>query len=572
MRNALILLAVVLGTSLFATGDSRAQFARCNQDYVNTFAVSPYGDEPGWRPGDIECVEYFRFSFSTPRGERWIRGIGDINVDALLTPGAIAAVERGARRSAERMQTLGDWAIDDTTIFMAFSVSDPAELSDVHDREWKEGGAAAWSLPGQGVDDAECHVTAFLLNDWSAEIDIPYMIAHELFHCVQFGSLSEAQMHARGHWWIEGSAELFAGLAIPEGTDVWDRAPRFDRAVQNERPLYAMQYEAAVFFYWLYQERGIGGLMPFLRGMASSADDAAQRSAIRSQISSEQLLDFAHAYDDRLISYPGGGALRSGPRIDGTTWTINASGEQRRILKPFVIMPGWADYACGRWEATPSDANVEVREEHASDWGGWPAEVDARERAPVRYRVMAMHTGDANVNFTLDVRRTASCASCLTQTVIDRCLIGTWRLTAGGPMEWLRRNGLPISGGRDDLEMTMNEDGTFTSRGLSVDHTVTYPDMVGETHGRTVGTIGRWSVEEGALSACFDGGGEASGVTTLRTPEGSIEMPLSTGSLGGEAGSTSYTCNDTTFFTSAPMPRGEPMTHTFTRQTPRVRG
>ena len=48
--------------------------------------------------------------------------------------------------------------------------------------------------------------------------DIPTSIAHEMFHCVQYASLSPEQMAtygAGGDWWIEGSAEYFANLTLP---------------------------------------------------------------------------------------------------------------------------------------------------------------------------------------------------------------------------------------------------------------------------------------------------------------------------------------------------------------------
>ncbi|MEZ6022790.1 MAG: hypothetical protein R3C16_05115 [Hyphomonadaceae bacterium] len=572
MRRLLLLLVVLLGASTFAAGPSQAQFATCNQLYVDTFRVPAFEGNPEWSPGEIECVEFFRISFETPEGTRWIRGVGDINLAPLLTPGAIDGAREGARLSAQRMQALGEWSMDNTTILLTFSVADPAELSDVHDAAWKQGGPAAWTLPGQGVEEAECKVTLFLLNDWSADVDIPYMTAHELFHCVQMASLPETQAHAWGQWWVDGTAELFAALVVPDGTESWDRAPRFDRAVENERPLYAMHYEAAVFFYWLYQERGYDALMPFMRGMAHSAEDAAQRAAIRENVSDEEILAFAQAYLDGTINYPLRGPLRTTPP-DGVTWSINASGAHSRVLKPFVIMPGYADYACGRWEGAPTAANAAVREESARDWGSWPGDVDARASGGTRYRTVAVHTDEGNAEFTLRIRRTASCAGCLAATVIDRCVVGTWQLTAGGPIEWMQRMGVPITrNNTSPIVLTMNEDGTFNSEGFGIDMQMTFAGRDGPTiydaRGAAQPTSGRWSAEGGRIQACFDGGGAASGVSTATTPEITVSSPFSGPGVGGEAGSTSYTCSDTTFFTSSPTPRGA-MTHTFTRQTPR---
>jgi hypothetical protein len=574
MQRLLLLLVVLLGASMLAVQPSQAQFAQCNQLYVNTFRVPAFEDNPEWSPGEIECVEYFRISLETPEGPRWIRGVGDINLGPLLTPGAINGVREGARLSAQRMQALGDWSLDNTTILMTFSVADPAELSDVHDAAWKQGGPAAWTLPGQGLEEAECKVTLFLLNDWTADLDIPYMTSHELFHCVQIASLPEAQAHAWGQWWIDGTAELFAALVVPEATTRWDRAPRFDAAVENERPLYAMTYEAAVFFYWLYERRGYDALMPFMRNMATETTDAAQRAAIRSaEISDEDMLAFAEAYLDGDIHYPLRGALRSTPPA-GANWTINASGRHERVLKPYVIMPGFADYACGRWAGAPTAANVAVREDGARDWGNWPGDVDARDRGGIRYRTVAVHTGDENLEFGLNITRTASCASCLSATVIDRCLIGAWQLTSGGPIEWMRSMGLPITrNNTQPIVLTMNEDGTFTSQGFGIDMQMTFSGRDGPTRYDATGAAqpaaGRWSAERGRVQACFDAGGATAGMSTATTPDYTPSAPFSAPGVAGEAGGTHYTCNDTTFFTSAPTRRGD-LTHTFTRQTPRA--
>ncbi len=567
MRRAIFLLFVLLAVSILGAPPSQAQFAACNHDYVRTFDVPAYGTSPAWSAGTIECVEYFRFSFSTPHGERWIRGVGDVNVDALLTPGAVRAVEDGARRSAQRMEALGDYRIDNTTILITFATSEPISA------ERKEGQAAAWTMPGQGPESAECHVTLFLFGDYSASGEIPYMTAHELFHCIQKASLSEAQNNsaaAYGLWWIEGSAELFAAAAVGEQAR-WNNASSFDDAVRSERPLYAMTYEASVFFYWRHQHEGLGALMPFLRGMAGDPSEAAQRGAIRSTVSDDTLLDFAQAYDDREITFPGGRALAFGARVDGPTWTISATGTQRRTLKPFVIMPGWADYACANWANTASEANVEARDQRGRDWGDWPAETNARDTDGARYRSIAFHTGEENAELTLRANRTAACGSCLERAEIDRCVVGRWQLTGGGPGEWLRSQGMPFTRMNiSDLSISLNEDGTFSSEGFNVDFRIEHRDRAGEGQGSTQPTTGRWAAAEGRLYGCFDSGGASEGTVTVESPRGRGAAPYNRPGPFGASGSTTYTCDDTTFYTEQPMPRGGPMTHTFTRQTPRL--
>jgi hypothetical protein len=567
MRRALILVFALLAASTLNVTPSRAQFAECNHDYVRTFDVPAYGDDPAWSAGTIECVEYFRFEFSTPGGQRWIRGIGDVNVDRLLAPGAIAAVREGARLAAQRMDALGDYRIDNTTILMTFSVSEPLST------ERKEGQSAAWTMPGQGVETSECHVTMFLMDDYNTTGEMQYITAHELFHCVQKASLSEAQnasAAAYGLWWIEGSAELFAAAAIGEQAR-WNNASSFDDAVRNERPLYAMTYEAAVFFYWRNQQSDLGGLMPFLRRMAGDPSEGAQRGAIRAAVSDSELLDFAQAYDERTIRFPSGRPLPFGARIDGETWNVTATGTQRRTLKPFVIMPGITAYACANWDNRVSDANLRVRDESGGAWGDWPAQTNARDSGGARYRSIAFHSGDENVELTLRHNRTAACGSCLEVAAIDRCLVGRWQLTGGGPGEWLQRQGIPFTRMNiTPMMLTMGEDGVFTTGGFSSDFRADYGDMAGEGRASTAPTNGRWGAQGGRLYGCTDSGGASSGTATVESSRGRGTAPYSSPGLFGVSGSTTYSCNDTTFSTEQPMERGGPMTHTFTRQTPRL--
>ena len=47
-----------------------------------------------------------------------------------------------------------------------------------------------------------------------------------------------------------------------------------------------------------------------------------------------------------------------------------------------------------------------------------------------------------------------------------------------------------------------------------------------------------------------------------------IQMPHRSWGMAGTGGSTSYTCDDTTMTTSAPMGNGQNMTYTFRRLTP----
>ncbi len=575
MRIVLHLVLLALAVALGAP-QARAT-TECDRGYLKGFAVTDEGGRTLWEPGGIECVEYFRFTVTTPGGTRTFRGIGDVNAGPLLRPGDIARVEAGARRAAGNLAALGDYRIDNVTYLVSLIGSDPMSR-EVLDRDGrrKHAGAAAWTLDPTWGPRRECPVTLFLFGRFSGE-DIHYTVAHETFHCVQHGTLSAGQratMTSGGLWWGEGSAELFAAYNVRRSG--WNNAPSFRSAVEAQRPLYAMSYEASIFFYWQYQTSGLGALMPFLRQMASGPTDAAQRTAIRGAISNEQLLTFAQDFDDGKIRYPNGAALSFGGRIDGEQWTINRSATVRRTLKPFVIMPGWTDYECGKWGNTvaPDGTNVAVRKDPGTTWGAWPANTDCRTERRARYRVMALHTGDANAALSLRANRDLACESCLTGDVhIDACLVGKWEMTGGGPMEWLSRRMGSTRFTRNNnttLRITMNDDGTFRGESVGLDYQTTTPDrdgpITGDARARTSTSSGYWSAKDGVMRAC-DSGVSASGTVTVqkRGIRKTVPVNMSNGPTSGE---TRYTCTATTYTSSVRMHDGSTMEYRFRRVTP----
>jgi len=398
MRRALVLLVVLLATSLIGVRPSQAQFATCDHAYVATWDVAASGGSPAWSAGPIECVEYFRFSFRTPHGERWIRGIGDVNLDTMITPGAVRAIERGAQRAAQRFAALGEYNIENTTILMSFSTAESLA------NEPASGRTAAWTMAGHGTTPAtqECRITMFLLDDYSVDVELPHAVAHELFHCVESGSLTVAQFEARGradNWWIEGAAELFAAVVVGNDNVRWDRARQFREAVEEETPVYRMGYAAAVLFWWMYDQYGLEALMPLLREAPESGYPGAQRQYLREAFDDGEWLQFVKAYTNGTIRYPGMSTSRlSAP--DGEIWSIDANETRRLALEPFVITLGWANYGCGRWGNSVNRANAETRQ--GESWQRWPAETDSRAGG-ARYRVAAMHTGEEPGELTLRV-------------------------------------------------------------------------------------------------------------------------------------------------------------------------
>ncbi len=574
MRRALVLLLALLATSLVGVRQSAAQFGECTDAYIDGFRVPANHGEPEWTPGQIRCRELFFVDIETPRGTIAVRGIGDVDVEATLPPDGIEAIRRGVERSGRALQQIEDFDLYDTTIL----ISRPRVR--VTDPQVRGGYSDAWTQLGRTSEgNTECHITLFARTDSTAE-EAQYAVAHELFHCVQNaeGTGVQAQMataQALGAWWAEGAPEWFAAFAIgPQPR--WRRGPQFDEAVADRRPLYTMTYQAAVFFYWLHQTQGgPDAIIPFMRRMAINEGAPAQQEAMQAVLSQDRWLDFAKAYDDRTINYPGGGPVNFGQQPDGDRWEIEETSQFERELKPFVISVGWAHYACGLWRNVVNEANVQVHPQHQNRWSSWPGELDVREPTATRhYRMIAMHAfaGDGG-HQRLSAERRESCNECMTRAVIDQCVVGTWEMTGGGPMDFLRSQGIPqvTRDAMGRLVMTMREDGTYTTRPVPLDYQITIPDdedpMVSDAEGQIGATSGRWSAEEGVMTVCLDEDAGATAQTTTQFRGGTMNQNHRSFGMAGTSGTPSYTCSDTTLTTSTPMGSGTNMTYTFQRLT-----
>lgn len=570
----LIFIVCTLFAAMLIGSSALSRPPGCSAETIENFQVFDERGRVIWDAPDMDCVEFFNFTFSTPEGTRTVRAVGDVNADTFLPSRGLAAVEQAARDATTKMDDLGDYKVPDITILVTDSLPDDADLVELEDgTSWRHSRTAADANPGSIDSDGECPVRLFSVGPMGAA-DIKSALAHELFHCVQFGSLSPAQISGAAPWWIEGSAEMFSNYVYPHGSSYFNREHDFHEDVVAQMPLYRMDYTSVFIFLYHHQQNGIAQLLPTLRTMPSSPDDATQRGAMRGMFSTSQWLEFAEAFEDGTIEYPDGRTINFGAPIPGETWTISRTSTHNRTLKSFVITPGWANYECGVWgnSLAPRDPNVALKVDGESSWNSWPAETDCRERRSIHYRTMAIHTGDANATLTLNAERRIACENCLgADSVIDRCLIGTWTQTGGGPTEWMRRNGVPIT--RDNvggLQMTFADDGTFTSQPVGIDIQMSYPagrdgPTVADSLGSIRGVGGRWSASRGQLTTCVDSGGQARGDTQWTFPG----MSGTTGFRfnAGTGGVSSYTCSGNSLRTTIRMSQGGDMVHEFTRVT-----
>ncbi|MCH8952838.1 MAG: hypothetical protein IID49_12040 [Proteobacteria bacterium] len=555
MRHRLVLATLFcLAVSLPQT--ARADFGDCAADgYLGRFP-----DAPGAL--GLTCVELFNFTYPTPGGARRMRGIQDISADWAFLPGAPEAVERGARLAAAAFAPLGDFRIDDVTLLI---------LDDAHSTFYSAEREVMAITDGHadpaGGRAGECLITLFMLGRGGDPAELAVTVAHEIFHCLQFASLSTAQMSTVGRggdWWVEGSAEYFAALAVPGSERFTDRGAPFDAAVAGEVALNAMGHEAVILFYWMHPTSGPSGLMAFMRAMAASGGASAQQAAMRAVLADEEWLDFAEEYSDRAISHPRGGALALNPP-GGEVLSFDENETLEFTLAPFVIRLGTVEYDCGEWEntLTPANANVAVQEEGESSWDSYPEEVDAREPPAGRYRIVAMHTESEERSLSIEAERTVVCEPCGGSDRVDACLVGTWFQSGGGAIEWMKAQGIPIVASHSGPRIiTYRDDGVYGTDSFAAGLTIRDRDYVGVGEGFLTVAAGRWSAGDGRMAICQDSG-MLSGRVTVTTPRTRGTMPISHSAAGQL--SLGYTCSESALSTTLDFPGLSPMVTHYTK-------
>lgn len=542
-RVYLTALAGAALAAIMAMPDSaRAQFGDCSDgDYLALF-----DERLQSTPFAYDCNERLRLTVMTDDGERAIRLIHDASADWAMVPGIVAEAERGLRAAAAALEQIGPFRMDPVTVLLIDGLPPRSPGGD----GFSDIAAMTGHTPG-----GECRIGLWLLSAGGDPAHAAFALAHEFFHCVQLATLTPAQMATArggtgsgGDWWIEGSAEWFAALAVADPGPLPERVETFNE-ISADVALYDMAYASVVFFLWLGEERGAAGILPFLRGMADNPSAAAQRAAMASAVSADDWLRFAQAYLDREIRHPHGTGLALEPS-EGEDWAWDRTRTETIGLEPFVLKRGWLVFQCGRWgtDARPAAARHAVREE-GGPWGGLPPQIEVEEGEPARFRFAAMAAARERIDLRIEGRVEASCEPCAGSRAIDRCLVGAWRQTGGGAVEWMRRNmppGLSIPNvNAGEQAMVLMEDGTYWTAPFSQELTILIEGRDGTTRadGRGVAQAsGRWSAEGGRLNLCADS--EAFSGRAVFTPPsgGRFTMPLAAPGPSGPM-SYDYTCS-----------------------------
>ena len=137
----------------------------------------------------------------------------------------------------------------------------------------------------------------------ASEEALDFTVAHELFHVVQLLAWPEVD-HCNTWWWVEGTAEWFANLAV-HGTELTARAGYLDQWDETSAGtrLIDMEYEAVAFWFWASDR--FGPILPLTLGDFGNAG-LNRVGAVAGLFSPDDWVDFASVYLLGGITYPDG--------------------------------------------------------------------------------------------------------------------------------------------------------------------------------------------------------------------------------------------------------------------------
>ena len=369
-----------------------------------------------------ECAAAHEVVVLSEEGTRDIRLVYDASLVDAAAPMLLREFERALHAIPSALQQLGSFRLDPVRVQVTAgspgesSIRETALLDAIPPPQ-----PLASTFHGHAHDmftdivgttslvEGECRIHLHVLSpDARVESAAPVLL-HEFFHCVQLATLDAELtqsgahgMGSGGDWWIEGSAEWFAALALPEVDLLQQRLTRFDR-VSADTPLHQMSYEAVVFFLWLGSARHPWAVIPFLKRMALEPDPAAQAQAMMKALPLEGWMEFARHYMEGRIPHPHDTPLTCRPTLGEDSLAVAKEADIE--LEPFVLYRGWYEAACA---AAPEKTSALTNE------------AAIREQFPF----MSLAAAAEPVFLQLESALKNGCRPCEGAAAIDACLVG----------------------------------------------------------------------------------------------------------------------------------------------------
>ena len=406
-------------------------------------------------------------------------------------------------------------------------------------------------LPGGAIVQCQGHLEYCFIRPYPAgvrymgSVDFEEVLAHEVFHCMQMQMMSIEHYLAGVSWnWVKEGSAMWALQQLLGDTPL--ARQHWLTWFQDPRSMAISPYSAVGFFTELNSRLG-GGLWLALRSIITARDGAFARAH---QLGGDQLLQnvaMGIAREPALgpswniqgggippivADVPGRGAQSFQRRAPSLT--IGATyREATQALEPLsrhqldlnlsngVIAhlrvagfgglqhlgrsPPETDAFAGSF-----DRQICYGEACRCPNGTMPEGVQGTESPTLRLAVAtAAQVGSIQIG-VVQSRRCPTQVGCANSTSVDSCLVGTWRQTGGGAVEWMRRELAGRSPEIDvrppnDVPLTFRPDGTFSAPPLATSDFMGYNSRRGNAQARGVSqsqSSGTWSASKGFVALC----------------------------------------------------------------------
>lgn len=395
-----------------------------------------------------------------------------------------------AREAVERSQPVYDphFRLTPATIFFGNSPASGGDASLTNGLE----DACVVYIDDSALDGADA--------DPSAENELRRTIAHELFHCSQDAHPILAiagNSREEDGWWIEGSAEYFAGLAIPESLP--GRA-FYDEFVAKifSAPLYTLDYDGYVFFAFLGRERGTGAVVALLNSVTAASGETSEQSVLQSIPDFDRLLnEFARATFDGMQDESGRPLPIEPPDVDVTPLTRSV--RVPRHVIPFAFgarrfsAPGNSQYL---FETPEFDGPLNAALAHTPGaWRDLPTRLGScqHETDAIVVYTSTSRRGPAEATFPIVSEPSERLADCA-------CPIGAWMVPTSYMSDFAASiNHTVTEFGSTRLTFNGNGTATWEARGIVSQYEIPNSGGAVNTIVRDYDTSWSWHVENGNL-------------------------------------------------------------------------
>ena len=417
----------------------------------------------------------------------------------------------------------------------------------------------AWTTPlagsAMGPLTGDCGVRVFTANIDNSPYAggmplVKLTTAHELFHCIQLSTYGSKWMMVGTDWWSEGMAELASHLVYPTPNRIKGVAKGFEK-ISAIRGLTQQSYETLVFFSWLYAKDPARVFAVMAAMPTDEGGEAGQRRQLLTQVSGEELQQFAMDWVDGKVPMPGGG-MYTPPKIPSALGVENDT-EMSMDSPPLAIQLDAVSIRKGEYmplEFDGGSASVFQRKRDEENWDVLPDQVGPDDCKGSDERVFVrVPTGDDTTRVRIQFKKTKPCEECVNSDVRDRCLVGHWKMDNATLLTFLRMKNDADSkfewvDGTLVLVYDANGDSHLVAEGLEISGTqkaTPYPDSTVklEMNGIDAGT---WSAEGGQVTYCP----KESGIdykTTIEVPgvtkaERSVDGVMQTSIFSYQCGAT----------------------------------